>query len=851
MIYTFSIDPALVAEAEQRASLEGRGFPTLVVYWETQLLGQDWETVLVLDYTIPLPPLDGGRSFNEVRIAAYTGQVPTKFLYFGSELTSAAPRVAPGMENVVAPGGVYQEYRLTEESCPVPYLDLISSTPRIYGNGAQDYYSPPIKVERFDATPGIDLIADNFPKITANLPPNDGALLTDPSEGHWQGARFVGTKRIAILRQGKVIGLLRRAGRAERDVVPPEVVRRDPMLDVRRDAWVAVDFGASSTVVAIGTRERSEIVRIGTTEPPSLPRDYETPSEVSFQSLGRVVKAWRERAILPLTVWGDLYVGFGARERVGISLSTTMTGGSKERAMRARATVAELASIPARIEAGKPVYLCGRGESEGVATLERPSAAVIDEEGIGPDDPFDPIELFAYYIGLFVNSRRRGLYLRYAVGMPTGWGTERRHQVLAQLRRGIYRSLPAGMVGYDDLDTLQVVDAGPNVLSFAAHAFKIFGIAPRAAEMVPFAAIDAGATETAIVCGLYREGSPDEVAAGFERVLEHVEPSVLSGAGAERLLHRLAYRVYAASATSMRSNDVPFEPPEGEPPVEGAEERLNSSCEALVNVRLLKDGVRPLLERSGPAPVPDMVQLFARDGRVRDVRVLIDRAALSEWLRDELATLAGEIKDVIAKGFARVTRNKTPYDELRVLLGGRLMLNAHLQERLEAALPKGVRLHRFREPDHTNVAAPTVKLATALGILALRHLPLGPAQVTDDRSSFAYRVGRARHGKLYTVLDAGAGYDSWRELGACTRPEVTVLYAPADRGHDEMPADDPAVRSVVCDVGYDAVGYRLYLRAVSGGKVELSVGPPGGRPDADAPCWSIDLGSGAAEAVGR
>ena len=31
-----------------------------------------------------------------------------------------------------------------------------------------------------------------------------------------------------------------------------------------------------------------------------------------------------------------------------------------------------------------------------------------------------------------------------------------------------------------------------------------------------------------------------------------------------------------------------------------------------------------------------------------------------------------------------------------------------------------------------------------------------------------------------------------------------------------MPADDPAIQRVVCSLGYDAVGYRVYMRAVGG-----------------------------------
>ena len=468
--YELSIDPSLVAQAQQLVSLQGRVFPTIVVGWESKMLGQDWETILVLDYTVPLPPLAQGVSFNEVRIAAYTGDVPTKFLYFGTELNADAPRVPPEMENALSPAGSYQEYRLTSESCMVAYLDLIQTTPRIYGNGPQDYYSPPIKVERFDAGPGVELISDNFVKIAAGLEPIDSATLTDPRGGFWTGSRFVGTKRMAILKGGQVCGLRRRAGRSDREVVPPEVVRRDPHLDVAQ-GWVAIDLGTTTTVVAIGDGEDSSLIRIGTTEPPQVSRDYETPSEIGFNDLGATLKAWNDRVILPLTEWGDIVVGDAAKKRLRVH--------GKERAQRYKSSVGELAMLPARFENGDKVGICGRNDLDNVVTLDPPAPPIIDEEGIQPDDPFDPLEVFAYYVGLHVNERRRGIHLRYAIGMPTGWKEDRRAQVLAQMRRGLLRSLPAGMVAYDDLDMLQVIDAGPNVLSFAAYAFRVFGIKPR------------------------------------------------------------------------------------------------------------------------------------------------------------------------------------------------------------------------------------------------------------------------------------------------------------------------------------------------------------------------------------
>ncbi|MBW2527204.1 MAG: hypothetical protein JRI23_23685 [Deltaproteobacteria bacterium] len=837
--YELSIDPALVAEADRLVSLEGRTFPTLVVQWESSILGQSWLTTLVLDYTIPLPPLRPGTTFNEVRIGAYTGEVPTKFLYLGTELSADAPRVPPEMENVVSPAGHYQEYRLDERTCAVAYLDLITTTPRIYGNGPQDYYSPPIKVERFDAAIGPELIADNFPKIVADLPPISGEILTGPSQGFWRGGRFVGTKKIAILRKGKVVGLCHRAGRPDKEVVPPEVVRRDPHSDVR-DVWVAFDIGMMGTVVAVGTTEQTELVRLGASDEPTVPADYENPCEIAFNNLPRVLKAWRDRVILPLTEWGDLWVGHAARARRRVH--------GKERAQRTKAAVAELGALPARMAAGEAVHICGRSDLDNTMKLEPPPPPIIDEEGIDPDDPFDPLELYAYYVGLHVNARDRGLHLRYAVGMPTGWADDLRQQVLASVRRGLLRSLPAGMVAFDDLDLLQVIDAGPNVLSFAAFAFRVFGVQPKG-EPVPFVAIDAGASETSVLCGSYREGSPDEVAAGLRRVIEHVDPTVLRDLGGELLLHRMAYKVYAASSTSMRHNEIVFVPPGGEEPVAGCESLMVSTPDAQVNVRLLKDAVRTILETTVPQPMPDLVQLFAADGRVRDVRIMIDRAVLGEWLRGQLSEAAVAIQEAIGQGFQQISRQPPNFADLRVLLGGRLGMHPFLQERLQAVLPQGVRLHRFKEPDHTNLAAPTVKLATALGILTLRYQQMGPTAVSDDRATFRWVVGRARRGALLSVLDSSVGYDIWRELGACTRPEVSVLYASAEPGAESLAADDPRVQRAACELGYDAVGYRVYVRAVGGTRVEVSFGPPGGRPDDDAACWEVDLEHGTARPV--
>ena len=840
-LYELSIDGALVREAEKVVSLEGRGYPTLVMRWESRLFDQPWVTTLVLDYLIALPPLIVGQStFNEVKLAAFTGGAKTKFMYFGTEMSASVPRIAPEMENSIAPAGVYQEYRLDEQTCPIPYLKLIHVSPRIYGNGLQDYYSPPIKVERYDGVAGPEHLADFFPSVVANLDAVKGTTLTDAAQGFWSGSRFVGVTAIAIVRQGKVVGLHRRAGKTDKDPLPPEVKRRDPKLDLLRE-WVAIDVGSTSTVVALrGERAAAaELIRIGAERPPEVSADYENPSEIAFDALGRTTKAWRDRVILPITRWGDVLVGHAARamrSRPGPDLHA-----------RAAATVTNVPLLRERMERKEPFKFRGKSDPETNEILKRPAPPIIDEDGIGAHDPFDAVELYAYYIGLHVNHRSRGLHARYAITMPTGWSPERRTGVLVAFRRGLFRSLPAGFCEYDDLEALKVIDAGPAAIAFAVQGFRIFGITPKE-NPVPFCVIDAGASETGVIFGNLRAGKQDEKAEGLDRVIEYLEPTVIPWLGGERILHRMAYRVYAVSPRVIEVR-IPFERPLEDEPIEGADDLLTPSPEARANTAMLKDLLRPLLEQGMRQKIPEVIKLAGVDGVAYDVPLTIDRGALGGAIEDWLLEAVGTIKKGLSAALSKIGREPDPYEGLRVLMGGRLGMHPLFAELLAEALPPGVQIHRFKEPDRSNLAAPTVKTATALGVLSLQLDRIGAMLRAERRDNFRYRVGRARHGQLYDVLDPAVDYDVWREMGACSKPDVEVIFMNAE-DDGEVAADDPRVSRATFALGLAAVGQRLYLRAVGPSRVELAAGPPGGEPAKGGPTWTVDLETGAAEKVG-
>ncbi|HTJ83837.1 MAG TPA: hypothetical protein VL400_19090 [Polyangiaceae bacterium] len=810
------------------------------MHWESKVFGQPWTTTLVLDYQIALPPLEQQTTFIPVRVGAFVGTAPTKYFYFGTEMNSTVPRLAPEMENLATPQSTFQEFLIDERTSPIPYLKLITATPRIYGNGAQDYYAPPIKVERFDGQVAPEHLADLFAAQVANLPIVPGNVLTDPQWGHWEGSRFAGIRSIAVLRQGQVVGLLRKQGKLDKEVAPPIVVRRDPKLDIRPE-WVAIDVGSRSFAVAARAEKgQPELFRLGTQEPVKRPAEYENPSEIGFDHLKNTLRAWRERVIQPHTRFEDVRVAFGA--------TSLRTADESDPFLRAASAITEIPLVREWTDAGLPFKLRGYKDPETAEGLKKPAPPVIDEEGIGAFDPFDPIELYAYQIGLHVNHRLRGISTRYLICMPTGWSADRRKSVLVAIRRGIFRSLPAGMLEYHELDKLVVADAGPSAICFLAHAHRAFSALPKDGP-INFAVFEAGASETGLEFGLLREPSAEEKKEGFSLVIEHLDTQSIPWFGAERLLHRLAYRVYVDHASDMLEMKIPFEVPPGDPVLPGGEALLVPGPEARANVWLMKEALRPLFEGDPTYRLPTSIRLGATEGGPRDIKLSLNRVTLRQFIDHWFQSAIAEFQQHLAGALQRLARGSDPYEGLRVFMGGRLGMNGALQDALTKALPSNVRVHRFREPDRTNLSAPTVKTSTALGALSLRLDKIGVTRRAEARDAFRYRVGRSRHGQLSDVLEPSVDYDAWREMGPCTKPLVDVLFMKADYD-GEVAADDPRVMRVECDLGADAVGRRIYLRAVGTHRIEVSVAMPGEDPDPAAPRLAVELQTGMAFPVG-
>ena len=209
------------------------------------------------------------------------------------------------------------------------------------------------------------------------------------------------------------------------------------------------------------------------------------------------------------------------------------------------------------------------------------------------------------------------------------------------------------------------------------HAFRIFNIQPRG-EPVVFAAIDAGASETAFLFGHLRAAKLEERSLGHEKMIEHIEPSVETWLGAERLLHRLAFRVWTRNEFAMNEAKIPMEKP-AEEGGEGADELSSATCpkRAPTSRSCGRTVIRPLSRAPTRKPSPT-IRLLAQDRRTKlDVPVEFDRDEMVAQIHAWIDEGAKAFKEALRAALERIGKGPDPFDGVRVLLGGRFGMHPH------------------------------------------------------------------------------------------------------------------------------------------------------------------------------
>lgn len=682
------------------------------------------------------------------------------------------------------------------------------------GDAANTDLLKPLKV---GTSANVSPLYRDIDTYSANLPPLEAGDFTDQNKGLWE---FWGLDPAGL----EALGL-----RA-----------RNPADDVQQ-GMVAIDFGTSSTVVAVEQNGVGQLLRIGVTdfwETPK-PSHYENPTVLELVDLEALLEPWRTEAYRPGVAWEDVCCSHDALVHLRDAETDPKVVAS---------ILTKIKQWALREGDGTRVRLTDR---EGIEhelvplTLRQPVKGRPLE--VSEADPFDPVELYAWFLGLTINWRRRGIFLRYYMSFPVGYPREVKDKILASFRRGLQRSLPSTLVTLPVFEQFTVEERASEPAAYAAIALPTLGILPTP-EGVAYAVFDFGGGTADFDFGYYRLATDTEEGAGVEQVLEHFGNGGDKFLGGENLLEHLAYLTFRHNIEICRKQKIAFTKPLEALDFTGSEMFLERTQAAATNALMLVSRLRTFWETGTESYSTGIakIDLIDREGKKVPCEFTVPYAELKAFLQDRLEQGVHNFFTALKKAFG----DELPA-EVQVLLAGNasrstivlglfgLLPDDHelaaLVERTTGfwgtLFPQQCPAFTIHEPlavDESNVNRPTCKTGVALGLLELcpgsatRVVNHAVQNDTGD-APFQHYVGRIRQKKFHVSLHQGGAYQQWVELGPVSEDRVFKLFhSQAARAlSGSMALGDPALILVTLEFAGDTTGQQVFARPVKPHEIEI------------------------------
>ena len=405
--------------------------------------------------------------------------------------------------------------------------------------------------------------------VRANIQPYADRLLTDMSLGHWDLYEELSD-------EGREDSVCLR--------LPPTdfLVARPPQLDVIMNGTCAIDFGTRSTVVVCRDRE-PRLLRIGKGDYEHEPtiQDYENPTAIELIDIEKFKQLYRAREGRPYTEWAQVTASHQAADAIFERQST-------EGIAVYYSVFSELKRWT-RDTANSPILKDRRGYIQEV----KPYAETQPLDAGG----FDPIEIYAYYLGLYINNMHRNIYLDYILSFPVGYEKSVREHIRMSFERGLRKTLPKALL--DDAEMMRrfrVYDDAHDPAAYALSTLEAYGLKPkRVGEEVAYGVFDFGGGTTDFDFGV--EYVPENGRRKF--VIEQFGFGSDMYLGGENILELLAYEVFKDNLAEMRLHKITFAlPPESET-FAGAEALVRETRDAAshLNNKILAERLRPFWER--------------------------------------------------------------------------------------------------------------------------------------------------------------------------------------------------------------------------------------------------------------
>lgn len=686
-------------------------------------------------------------------------------------------------------------------------------------------------------------------KYRANMREYDLKCLEDPNMGHWELWETNNIPEMTPLAANN------------------SVYARNPVADIREDSVVGIDFGTKSTVVVYqdGSGNIKPMpIGCGDTRKELTTQDFENPTVMQFIDFKSFMKSYNDKMGRPYTKWRDITVSHAANESM------------KDTAIRSDEYYSYMYDLKQWAGEGNQKKVIH--DKSGKDILLNEYENIVDKK----EGSIDPIEIYAYYIGLYINNMNNGIYLDYILSFPVTYEKKIRDAILKSFSAGLKKSLPESILKNKDVMKKFNVEAGTSEpAAYAICALEKYGFEPEEEEKIFYGIFDFGGGTADFDFGLWTASENEDV---YDYCIEHFGQEGDRYLGGENLLQLIAFEVFKENIEICRENSITFGKPNEftNVPVE-LEGYINESQEARMNLKIMMEKLRPFWERkesnSGDKPNSEkkcedklkinfsefQCGLFSAEGEYRpNLSWTADTTKLEKILRDRIEKGVRQFFNALKETFSEKYFVKTAkVEKINIFLAGNSSKSPILKEVFERNInewskkilkdssekeelfklypPLGSdeakKIQKENKIFEDELEAPTGKTGVAWGLIEGRkggRIEIKEEITYETEAKFAYYLGISVRKKFKTKIARDADYNKWYKFIPALKAKFEINYTSLPEAtNGKLSEKDDSVMRKRLEIDKCGDNLFVYIRLKARDTIEYALGDIDGKIDKD------------------
>ncbi|WRB25963.1 hypothetical protein KVL43_00290 [Helicobacter pylori] len=546
---------------------------------------------------------------------------------------------------------------------------------------------------------------------------------------------------------------------------------RSSLKDLKKGV-VAIDFGTKSTTASYMDETGTyRLLSIGGNVDDASPTKYENPTIVEFRHIKKFITEYDALKHRPFTEKNDIEVAHEAQK----NLSSTQNN--------------HLYRFFSQLK-----QWAGADERRNFRDFKEDFSL----ESFTHCTDFNPIEIYAYYIGRCINNMQNGVFLKYFLSYPIKYEKHQAEKIKESFEKGLKKSLPRHV--FDDEKTAKMFKVelkASEPCAYAISALKSYGFdkSDKLDKPIYYGVFDFGGGTTDFDFGKWEKSANPK----FAYKMTHFSSGGDKYLGGENLLELLAFEAYAQNFQTLKEKDIVIAKPNYDRiDTQRFGSFMQNSREARLNLQMIASSLRPFLENLNADIVEKIeeneefeidkfeknfkIALFDRNGGEKEENEFeVDYKELLNLLKDK-------IDDGVANffaGFSKVMAENID-DQCRafhIFLGGNASRSALVKQAFENAREKQLKDYKQKtskddftfiiyEPlgteksdkqileltgeDVSNTPAylkPTCKTGVAFGLLESRDKAKGIEMPSiSSNPVFKYDLGIEIEGKFHAKI---------------------------------------------------------------------------------------------------